>query len=183
MPRTILLLPLLLFFLLVSESSGRCSDAVWDENHRCTHRATQALKGKTPVRIFTQPEKSTTHPPTHPPNRQRVVCQVEGSVGTCSLCTHVFARPCADLHAQSVLANKISASELSRKSIKSALLVGTISLPICNKIHPVSFTQDTCAAYHALVDCLEPLKDCARRKYREFHQNYRRARPVGCTEK
>ncbi len=31
----------------------------------------------------------------------------------------------ADLHAQSVLSNKISASELTRKFIKSALLVGT----------------------------------------------------------
>ncbi len=30
----------------------------------------------------------------------------------------------ADLHAQSVLINKISASELSRKFIKSALVVG-----------------------------------------------------------
>ena len=39
-------------------------------------------------------------------------------------CIHVFAR--ADLYAQSELINKISASELSRKFVKSALLVGYI---------------------------------------------------------
>ena len=33
----------------------------------------------------------------------------------------------ADLYAQSVLSNKISASELSREFIKSALLVGQVS--------------------------------------------------------
>ncbi len=38
--------------------------------------------------------------------------------------THVFALSAPDLHAQSVLIGKISASELSRKFIKSALLVG-----------------------------------------------------------
>ncbi len=38
---------------------------------------------------------------------------------------HVFARSGTDLHAQSVLIIKISASERSRKFIKSALLVGT----------------------------------------------------------
>ena len=37
---------------------------------------------------------------------------------------HVFAHFGADLHARSVLINKISASELRRKLIKSALLVG-----------------------------------------------------------
>ena len=38
---------------------------------------------------------------------------------------HVFCKIGADLHAQSVISNKISASELSRKLIKSALLVGS----------------------------------------------------------
>ncbi len=38
------------------------------------------------------------------------------SVGMCTHCVHVFAG--------SVLSNKISASELRRKFIKSALLVG-----------------------------------------------------------
>ncbi len=39
---------------------------------------------------------------------------------------HVFlARLSADLYAQSVLSNKISASELGQKFIKSALLVGS----------------------------------------------------------
>ncbi len=46
------------------------------------------------------------------------------SVGTCTHCVHVFARLGADLHAQSVLIDKISASELTRTFIGSALLVG-----------------------------------------------------------
>ena len=49
-----------------------------------------------------------------------------GSVGICTRCTQVSARCGTDLHAQSVLVNKISASELSRKFIKSALLVGLL---------------------------------------------------------
>ena len=46
------------------------------------------------------------------------------SVGIRTRCVHVFARFGADLHAQSVLVSKNSASDLSRKFIKSALLVG-----------------------------------------------------------
>ncbi len=47
------------------------------------------------------------------------------SVGIGTRCMHVFLHVLgADLHAQSVLVNKISASELSRKFIKNALLVG-----------------------------------------------------------
>ncbi len=46
------------------------------------------------------------------------------SVGICTHCIPVFARWAPDLHAQSVIINKISASELSQKFIKSALLVG-----------------------------------------------------------
>ena len=42
---------------------------------------------------------------------------------------HIFARLAPILYAQSVLSNKISASELSRKFIKSALLVG-IEIPL-----------------------------------------------------
>ncbi len=38
---------------------------------------------------------------------------------------HVFARFAPILHAQSVLSNKISASEISRKLVKSASLVGS----------------------------------------------------------
>ena len=38
-----------------------------------------------------------------------------------------FARLAPDLHAQSVLSNKISASDLSQKFIKGALLVGYAS--------------------------------------------------------
>ncbi len=53
-----------------------------------------------------------------------VVCKNESSVGICTRCIHVLARLGADLYAQSVIINKISASELSRKLIKSALLVG-----------------------------------------------------------
>ncbi len=40
---------------------------------------------------------------------------------------HAFGTFGADLHARSVLTNKISASKLSRKFVKSALLVGNES--------------------------------------------------------
>ena len=46
------------------------------------------------------------------------------SVGTCTHRIHVFARLALICNAQSVLINKISASELRRKLTKSALLVG-----------------------------------------------------------
>ncbi len=46
------------------------------------------------------------------------------SVGMFTHRVHILARFGADSHAQSVLINKISASELSRKFIKSALSVG-----------------------------------------------------------
>ena len=41
-------------------------------------------------------------------------------------CTHVFAAFGTDLYAQSVISNEIFASEISRKLIKSALLVGLV---------------------------------------------------------
>ncbi len=46
------------------------------------------------------------------------------SVGLCAHCIRVFARSASILHAQSVLSNAISASELRRKFTKSPLLVG-----------------------------------------------------------
>ncbi len=49
------------------------------------------------------------------------------SVGMCTRCTHVFARLAPICCAQSVLINKISASELSRKFITSAVSVGCAS--------------------------------------------------------
>ncbi len=51
--------------------------------------------------------------------------QSESSVGTCTRCTHIFARlvPICR-YAQSVIIDKNSASELSQKFIKGALLVG-----------------------------------------------------------
>ncbi len=52
----------------------------------------------------------------------KVGMQNGSSVGAC--CTHVFAIFGADSYAQLHLLTKISASELSRKLIKSALLVG-----------------------------------------------------------
>ncbi len=39
-------------------------------------------------------------------------------------CVHVFARFVTDLHAPSVIINKIYASEIRRKFAKSGLLVG-----------------------------------------------------------
>ncbi len=45
-----------------------------------------------------------------------------------TLCT-CFLKVCADLHARSVLINKISATELSRKFTKRELLVGKELMP------------------------------------------------------
>ncbi len=50
--------------------------------------------------------------------------QNESSVGIYTHCTHVFVHHGANLYAQSLLNNKISALELNRRVIKSALLVG-----------------------------------------------------------
>ena len=50
--------------------------------------------------------------------------QNESSVGICTCCIHAFALLGTDLYAQSVLINKIYASELSQKFVKSALLIG-----------------------------------------------------------
>ncbi len=55
-----------------------------------------------------------------------VACKTETQFEYVTRCIHVFARLVADSFAQSVLSNKISASELSRKFIKSALLVGYV---------------------------------------------------------
>ncbi len=55
------------------------------------------------------------------------------SVRMFTCCTQVFARLSADLNAQSVITNKISASELTRKLIKNVLLVGCVH--IVNKHH------------------------------------------------
>ncbi len=52
-------------------------------------------------------------------------CMQNGSsVGIRTHCMHIFCMFGADLYAQSLLSNKISASELSRKFIKGPLLVG-----------------------------------------------------------
>ena len=53
------------------------------------------------------------------------------SVETCARCMHVFARLAPILHARSVLINKTSASELIRKFVKSALLVGKLGNATC----------------------------------------------------
>ncbi len=53
-----------------------------------------------------------------------VVCKIEAQSEYVHPAHTFFARFGADLHAQSVLVNKISASELWRKFTKGALLVG-----------------------------------------------------------
>ncbi len=65
---------------------------------------------------------STTQPPT-------VVWKMEAHLKCVptTRCMHVFARLAPTCNAPSVLINKISASEHSRKFIKSASLVGTVS--------------------------------------------------------
>ena len=65
-----------------------------------------------------------THTHTHTTQPAMVVCKMEAQSEYVTRCTHVFARLGTDSHAQSVLIDKISASELRRKFIKSALLVG-----------------------------------------------------------
>ncbi len=57
------------------------------------------------------------------PNHQQRYAKWKLSWNICTLHTH-FCTFGADLYAQSVLINKASASELRRKFIKSALLVG-----------------------------------------------------------
>ena len=59
------------------------------------------------------------------PNQQwHVACKMESSGGIYSHCTHIFACLAPICMISRWLVNKISASELSRKFIKSALLVG-----------------------------------------------------------
>ncbi len=59
--------------------------------------------------------------PTQPPT---VVCKAEAQLEYIHIAYTCFCTFGTDLPAQSVLINEISASELSRKFIKSALLVG-----------------------------------------------------------
>ncbi len=74
-------------------------------------------------------ESTTTHVNTHlrvfsyyPTSNGGM--QNGSSVGICTRCVHVFARLAPICVLSRCLFNKISASELSRKVIKSALLVG-----------------------------------------------------------
>ncbi len=60
----------------------------------------------------------------HNPTTNGGGTQNGSSVGICTHCMHVFCTFGTDLYAQSVLNNKISALEITRKFIKRALLVG-----------------------------------------------------------
>ncbi len=60
------------------------------------------------------------------PNRQRWCAKWKLSWNTYTLHARFCTSGRADLYVQSVLFNKISAAELSRKLIKSALLVGYV---------------------------------------------------------
>ncbi len=62
-------------------------------------------------------------PPTQPAT---VACKMEAQLEYVHVAYMFFCTLGADLHAQSVLVNKISASELSRKLIETALLVGPV---------------------------------------------------------
>ena len=57
-----------------------------------------------------------------------VGCRNGSSVGIRTRCVHVFACLAPICMPRSVLINKISATELRRKFIKSALLVGVVGL-------------------------------------------------------
>ncbi len=54
-----------------------------------------------------------------------MACKIEAQSKHVHVAHKFFARLGTDLHAQSMLSNRISASELGRKFIKSALLVGS----------------------------------------------------------
>ncbi len=60
-----------------------------------------------------------------PPNHQWWHAKWKFSRNACTQRMRVFKRVRADLHAQSEIINKFSASELSRKFIKVVLLVGS----------------------------------------------------------
>ena len=77
-------------------------------------------------------------PPLHPQPHSMHACvcvcptkngvmQNGSSVGIRTQCMHVFCTSRVDLYVQSVIINKISASELSRKLVKNGLLVGWLS--------------------------------------------------------
>ena len=75
------------------------------------------------IRLQCDSERNT-HTPSicHPTTNGSM--QSGSRLGIRTRCMPIFCTFCADLLAQSVLINKISASELSRKFIKGALLVG-----------------------------------------------------------
>ncbi len=64
------------------------------------------------------------------------------SVGISTRCAHVFACFGTDLYAQSVPINKISASELGRKLINSASLVGQVRKYIRKETTTVTTIHD-----------------------------------------
>ncbi len=74
-----------------------------------------------------------------PPNHQRWYAKRKLGRNIHTLHTR-FCTLGADLHAQSVLINKISASELSRKFVKSALLVGRAFIPRQGRKQNILFT-------------------------------------------
>ncbi len=90
------------------------------------------------ISMMSAPNPSCTHffpLPTHICGMCVCVCvypttnggmQNGSSVDIHTHCVHVFARFGADLYVQSVLIDKICASELSRKFIESVLLVGSV---------------------------------------------------------
>ncbi len=77
---------------------------------------------------FTDPPPFPSPPPPVPsPNHQRWYAKWKLSWNLHTLHAHFFCTFGANLYAQSVLIDKISASELSLKFIMGALLVGQVS--------------------------------------------------------
>ncbi len=66
------------------------------------------------------------------PQPPTVACKNGSSVGIRTRCIRVFCTFGTDLYAPSVLINKVSASQLSRKFIKVELLAGTHLLGNCH---------------------------------------------------
>ncbi len=100
----------------LEDRAYRLDDARVEEEKEVADNALDGTGGQEEEEVI-----SGAHKLTQPPMG---VCKMEAQLEyVCTRCILILACLGADLHAQSVLSNKISASELKRKFIKSALLV------------------------------------------------------------
>ncbi len=119
-------------------------DYDWAWCHSFTYHADLGVR-----REREREREKLSQPPT-------VACKNGSSVRICMRCMHVLARFASILYAQTVLIDKISASELRRKFIKSALLVGCASY--LATFPPLS-TQ-VCFHFHECESLSTDCEDC-----------------------